>query len=117
VYNYTKWNLTSEPDSSTNSIAFDTPFIQDGISSIYYVRYLSDKDTTVEFPTLINGKVKWTEVISTGEREIRRSDKKGIDVEVFQIEGKAKYDGFRGFSGNFGYGSVPMIDVSLSMLN
>ncbi len=101
VFYYTKWNLTSKCDSITKSIAFDIPKLQDGISSMYYVRYLSGKDTTVEFPTLISGKIKWTEVISTGEKEIRRLHEKGIDVEVFQIEGKAKYDGFRGFSGIF----------------
>lgn len=101
TYQYASWNLLWEEDTLRTEKALNFDRVQDGVSSIYYARSFAGMDTTLKFPTIIKNEIKWTQIECKSVSELVKLKKSKITVEAYRIDGKAKYDGFKGFNGSW----------------
>lgn len=84
---------------TTKALNFDR--VQDGVSSIYYTRSFAGVDTILKFPTVIKNKIKWTHIEGKSKSELVKLNKNKVSVDAYRNNGKAKYDGFKGFNGSW----------------
>ena len=101
TYHYAAWNLLWEEDTLRTIKALDFNQVQDGVSSIYYTRSFAGVDTVLRFPTVIKNNIKWTQIESSAVPELVRLKKSKVAVHTYRIDGKAEYNGFKGFNGSW----------------
>jgi len=100
-YRYSSWNLIWKEDTLRTKKVLNFDQVQDGVSSIYYARSFAGVDTTLKFPTVIKNEIKWTHIDSKSISELVKLKKNKETVDAYRIDGKAKYDGFKGFNGSW----------------
>lgn len=101
TYHYSSWNLLWQEDTLRTTKALNFDRVQDGVSSIYYTRSFAGVDTILKFPTVIKNKIKWTHIEAKSNSELVKLNKNKVSVDAYRIDGKAKYDGFKGFNGSW----------------